>query len=228
MRVLRNILLPLCLLLLLIFSSKAFSQSSQIAPIKVFPSADSGKAGPTKVKVPLHPARINPVLINRDGNSSENQQAQPPLLSTTAAAPWARFDLSGTQWEWNVRRAGDYAAQSIVGSITANVDILINFSGFEDLNSSNPNTGIVETYYAASVGNQRVEDVDWASAPDFNQRTLLITQDPNSPIPVAWSLWNRVCVKTLNSATEYSDDAVITFEMQNMNPWIDPDIPIKQ
>lgn len=225
MQVLRNILLPLCLLLLLIFSSKTYSQSSQVVPIKGHPWADSGKAGPTKVKVPLLPVRIDSVLINRNGNSSNNQQAQAPLLSTAAAEPWARFYLSGTQWKWDIRRAGDYAAQSIVGSIVGNVDILINFSDFEDLNSSNPHTGTVETYYAASVGNQKVEEVDWATAPDFNKQTLLIKQDPTSPKPVAWGLWNKVCVKTVNSATEYSDDAVITFAMQNTSPWIDPDIP---
>jgi hypothetical protein len=224
----KSILSSFCLLLLFILSSIAFSQSGQIVPIKGVSLADSGKAQATAVQGSLRPVGIDPAPIHRDENSSENQQAQSPLLSTTAAAPWAIFDLSGTQWEWNVRRPGDYAAQSVVGSITANVDILINFSGFEDLNSSNPHTGIVETYYAASLGNQRVEDVDWASASDFNGRTLLITQDPDSPIPVAWGLWNRVCIKTLNSATEYSDEAVITFQMQNTNPWVDPDLPIKQ
>ena len=224
----KSIISSFCFLLLFIFSSIAFSQSAQIVPIKGVSLADSGKAQATAVQGALRPVGIDPAPIHRDGSTSEDQQGQAPLLSTTVEEPWARFNLSGTQWEWDIRRAGDYAAQSIVGFITANVDILINFSGFEDLNSSNPHTGIVETYYAASLGYQSVEDVDWASAPDFNQRTLLITQDPNSPIPVAWSLWNRVCVKTLNSATEYSDDAVVTFEMQNTRPWVDPDIPSKQ
>jgi len=218
----RKVFQFLCIVLLFTAPSRAFCQTLQMTPVRGAFSADSGKAEATRLQVPLHPIRIDRSPQERGLKAIPIEQPQGPLLSPSSEAPWASFNLSGTQWEWDIRRPGDYAAQSIVGSITGNVDILINFSGFEDLNSSNPNTEIVETYYAASVGNPRVEEVDWASAPDFNGRTLLIQQDPNSPIPVAWGLWNRVCVKTVNTATDYSDDAVITFVMQNTSPWVDP------
>lgn len=213
----------LCIFLLLfIVSSRAFCQTLQIAPVRGAFSADSGKVKATRVQVPLHPIRIDRSLQERGVKAIPIEQPQESLLSPSTEEPWVSLHLSSTQSEWNIRRPGDYATQSIFGSIMGNVDILIIFSGFEDLNSSNPNTEIVETYYAVSVGNQSVEEVNWASASDFNSHTLLIEQDPNSPTTVDWGLWNRVCVKTVNTATDYSDDAVITFVMQNTSPWVDP------
>jgi hypothetical protein len=225
MRHRRSFLSSFCLLLVLIFSSEASAQSAQVVPIKIFFPGDSSDTGATKGGMSPHPARIAPILIDQDTSAPSSQQVEVTVRAPAAQEPWVTFHVSATQWEWNIRRPGEYAAQSVVGSIIGNVDILISFSGFEDLKSSNAHTGIVEAYYAASVGIQTVEEVDWATASDFNKRTLLIKQDPDSPIPVAWGLWNRVYVKTVNSATEYSDDAVITFVMQNTSPWIDPELP---
>ena len=201
----RSILSSFCLLFLFIFSSNAFSQSGEKVRIKGFFLADSGKA---------------------QRNLSQNQEEQSPLLSTAAEAAWLRFHVSATQWQWLIRRPGVYAAECIIGSITSSVDILINFSGFEDLCSSDPTTQNVETYYGVSIGNQNVEEVEWVGAADFNRHPLLIKQNPVAP--TYWNLWNKVSVKQGNSALEYSDDAVITFLMQNTTPWIDPDITTGQ
>ena len=225
MRHRRSILSSFCLLLVLIFSSEASAQSAQVVPVKTFLPGDSSKTGATKGGLFLQPARIAPTLIDQDTSALSSQQVEVTVRAPAVQEPWVRFHLSATQWEWNIRRPGEYATQSVAGTIIGNVDILISFSGFEDLSSSDPHTQIVETYYGASVGIQTVEQVDWARASDFNTRTLLIKQDPDSPIPVPWGLWNRVHVKRVNSATEYSDDAVITFAMQNTSPWIDPELP---
>jgi len=137
--------------------------------------------------------------------------------------PWVKFHLSATQWTWNVRKPGSYAAKCLTGTITSDVDMLIEFSGFEDLYSSDPPRQNVETYHGVLIGNERVEEVEWVRASDFNARILLIKQNPTTA--TTWSLWNKVYVKPGNSAFEYSDDAVITLVMQNMSPWMEPDIP---
>ena len=222
----RSILSSFCLLFLFIFSSNAFSQSGEKVRIKGFFLADSGKAQATAAPGHLRPVRINPARIHRQRNLSQNQEEQSPLLSTAAEAAWLRFHVSATQWQWLIRRPGVYAAECIIGSITSSVDILINFSGFEDLCSSDPTTQNVETYYGVSIGNQNVEEVEWVGAADFNRHPLLIKQNPVAP--TYWNLWNKVSVKQGNSALEYSDDAVITFLMQNTTPWIDPDITTGQ
>lgn len=213
----------LCILLWFICSSVAVCQTHQAAPIKGFFSADSVKAQATTVQGLLRPVRRDPAPINPGRSSSENHQVQVSLVSATDTAPWARFHLSATQAQWNIRKPGQYKAELIVGSITSNVDILINFSGFEDLTSTNSPTQSVETYYGVSIGNQSVQQADWVRASDFNARTLLIEQNPTTP--TYWSLCNKVYVKRGNSAFEYSDDAVITFAMQNAGPWIDSELP---
>ena len=223
MRHRKSTLLLFCLLLLFIFSSRAFCQTLQIAPIRGAFSADSGNAEATRAQVPLHPIWIDRSSLEQGKKAIPIQQPQGPLLSPGPETPWVSFHLSSTQWQWNIRKPGDYAAQPIIGSITSNVDILINFSGFEDLNSSDPPTQSVETYYGVSIGNQSIEEVDWARASDFNAHTLLIKQNPTTP--TTWSLWNKVCVKAVNPAFDYSGDAMITFVMQNTSTWIDPEIP---
>lgn len=214
-----------CVLLWFVCPSIGVCQSHQPSPINRLFSADSLKTQAATAPEPFRPARIDSAAIKPDRSSFESQHLQVTFKSAPEDKKWARFHLSATQWEWNIRRAGDYAAQSIAGTITGNVDIVISFSGFEDLHCSNPHTPTVETYYGASIGNRRVEEVDWASASDFNTRTLLVRQHPNSQEPVGWGLWNRVRVRTDHSATEYSDDVVITFAMQNMSPWTDPELP---
>ena len=223
MRHRRSTLSSFCFLLLFIFSSEALAQNAQVVPIKRFSPQDSSNTGATKGGLFLQPARIAPTLIDQDTSALSSQQVEVTMRAPASQEPWIRFHVSATQWEWNIRRPGEYAAQSVVGSIIGNVDILISFSGFEDVNSSDPHTQIVETYYGASVGIQTVEEVDWERASDFNTRTLLIKQNPTRP--TYWNLWNKVCVKPGNSALEYSDDAVITFAMQNTSPWIDPELP---
>lgn len=218
----KSILLLFCVLLIFIFSSKAFSQSAQVVRIKGFFSADSGKAETTKVRVSLHPARTAPTPIDRDRSAFNIQQTLGTIPVPAPETPWVSFHFSSTQWKWNIRRPGEYAAQPIIGSITSNVDILIDFNEFEDLNASDPSTQNVETYYGVSIGNQSVEKVDWARASDFNAHSLLIKQNPTTP--TYWSLWNKVCVKAANPAFDYSGDAVITFVMQNTSTWIDTEI----
>ena len=223
MRHRKSTLLLFCVLLLFIFSSRAFCQTLQITPIRGAFSADSANTRATKGGMPLHPIRIGGSPLEQGKKAIPIQRPQGPLLSPGSEAPWARFHLSATQAQWNIRKPGEYAAQPIIGSITSNVDILINFSGFEDLTSSNSPTQSIETYYGVSIGNQSVQHADWVRASDFNARTLLIEQNPTTP--TYWSLCNKVYVKRGNSAFEYSDDAVITFAMQNTGPWIDSELP---
>lgn len=137
--------------------------------------------------------------------------------------PWARYSLSATEWDWEVRRPGDYSAKCLTGEVTGNVDIAIDFSGFGDLSSLDASGQTIEAYYGAFIGDQMVGDVDWLRASDFNARPVPIQADPQ--VPTHWGLWNKICVKSGTSANDYSDDAVITFGIINSASWSDPDIP---
>lgn len=134
--------------------------------------------------------------------------------------PWISCSFSATQWKWHVRRPGDYSAKCLTGIIRSNVDVIIQFSDFEDLSSTNSPTQNLETYYSATLLDLTVEQVVWYRASDFNGHGLTIPQSPTDP--VYWSLWNKVSVKNEISADEYKDDSVITLVMVNTKTWIDP------
>jgi hypothetical protein len=125
-----------------------------------------------------------------------------------------------------VRKPGEYAAQSLTGTIESNADILIVFSDFGDLVCPNPNSEDVQAFYGAYVGPREVDQVSWVRAQDFNGHNLLVERPPGPPAPVLWCLWNRINVTTGSSAEEYSDEAVITFVMRVNAPWIDPELKI--
>jgi len=137
--------------------------------------------------------------------------------------PWARYSLSATQWEWGVRKPGDYSAKCLTGEVTANIDVVIEFSGFADLACSDAGGQTIAAYYGAFIGDKTVEQVIWSRASDFNGQLIPIPTNPQIPTP--WSLWNKISVTSRASANDYSDDAVITFEIINSGTWSDPEIP---
>jgi hypothetical protein len=216
-----------CVLVLLVPYSSAFGQVPHPAPIKGYISADSAGVKAGRVV----PSRMGNSLNHLPGVGLEATAVRTdtwrgPFLSSEEEKQWASFHFSGTQWEWNVRRPGEYAAQSLTGTVSSNADIMIVFSGFEDLVCSNPNSENVEALYGAYVGTREVDQVAWVTAQDFNGRTLLIQRPPGPPAPVPWCLWNRINVKAGNSAEEYADEAVITFLLKVNTTWTDPELTV--
>ncbi len=178
--------------------------------------------GNDKVEVPFsilvnpkHPQIITPIMLDYQ------------LISQAkSTCPWISYSLSATQWSWNVRRSGDYAAKCLVGTIKSNVDVVIHFEGFEDLSSSNSPTQNLETYYSATILDLPIDQLQWHRASDFNnpEHDLFIAKNPTIATP--WNLWNKISVKNNISADEYKDDAFIDFLMQNNDTWTDPKIMI--
>ncbi|NIO09516.1 MAG: hypothetical protein GTO40_16530, partial [Deltaproteobacteria bacterium] len=149
-----------------------------------------------------------------------------PFLSSGEEKQWASFHVSSTQWEWKVRRPGEYASRTLTGTVSSSSDIMIAFSGFGDLVCSNPISENVEAFYGAYLGNLQVDQVSWVRAQDFNGSTLLIPRPHGPPAPVPWCLWNKINVGTVNSAEEYANDAVITFLLKVNSTWTDPELTI--
>jgi len=132
---------------------------------------------------------------------------------------WIEYSLSATEWDWEVRKPGIYASKCLTGTITSNVDVLIDFNGFEDLNCAGVLPPNLETYYAVSVLPLTLGQVQWLRASNFNNGNLLITANKDNPTP--WYLWNKIFVNGSTSAGKYTDAAFITFVMQNVQPWLD-------
>lgn len=166
-----------------------------------------------------------PILIDpRNTIGFENETLGADVMVLRKEEYWISYSLSATQWNWMVRKPGDYAGKCLVGRITSNVDVVIHFEGFEDLSSTNSPTQNLETYYSATILDLPIDQLQWYRASDFNGHDLIIPQNPTDS--TYWSLWNKVSVNNNISADEYEDDAFIDFLMQNNDTWTDPKIMI--
>lgn len=178
-----------------------------------FKGNDKGEVPFSILVNPEHPQIITPIM-----------QDYQLISQAKSTCPWICYSLSATQWDWTVRKPGDYAAKCLVGTIRSNVDVVIHFEGFEDLSSTNSPTQNLETYYSATILDLPIDQLQWHRASDFNGHDLIIPQNPTDP--TYWSLWNKISVQNNISADEYEDDAFIDFLMQNNDTWTDPKIMI--
>jgi hypothetical protein len=179
-----------------------------------------------RAKVPSTIKQTSPIAIPDSLSPETNatglnpqMKMRPDVIIRPKNEYWIEYSLSATKWDWVVRKPGIYASKCLTGSITSNVDVLIDFNGFEDLNCPgvpNPN---LETYYAVSVLPLTLGQVQWLRASNFNNGNLLITANKDNPTP--WYLWNKISVNGNASAAQYTDAAFITFVMQNVQPWLD-------
>ena len=177
-----------------------------------------------------------PVLIDpRNTDTVVNESLGVDIRLSKPDCPWIRYSLSATLWKWMVRKPGIYAAKCLTGTVKSNVDIVINFKGFEDLEtyhsigdfnwSDKCSDQELETYYSATLSNLTVAQVLWHRACEFNnpQYDLFIPQNPLTP--TGWSLWNKILVTNDISACNFKDNAAISFEIANLDLWVDPEIP---
>jgi hypothetical protein len=143
-------------------------------------------------------------------------------------AQWTKWSMTGTRWDWFVRKPGDYAADCISGTIASNQNVLVDYHDFGDLIAQHPENTVddtIEVWYAvwglgAPPG---FTDPAWTRSFDLNSEaewdTLFDSQALHNGI--TWKLWNRIHVSTCNSACEYEDVAWISLQLLGQKPWID-------
>lgn len=149
-----------------------------------------------------------------------------PVFINASVAQWVEWTLSGTDWEWFVRKPGKYAADCITATLKSNYDVLIDYDGFADLQYMG--TGGVKTYipvfYAQTVGAQSSPppQADFIAADALNNADGLIVDSQMLHDGLSWKLWNYIEVEACNTACEYWDEATITLTLQGIKNWIDP------
>ena len=219
----RSVMMLYTLLLILAFCL-TLGSSSILAQDKDKPVNSGAVKGDAQSGLNRNPYRVapNPVLTDpRDQVAVESGSLDVNLLLMRSQEPWASYSLSATQSDWNLRKPGNYAVKSLVGTVMGNVDVLISFAGFEDLSSANLPVQNLAAYYSASLLNLTVGQVVWYGAVDFNGQHLSIPPSPTDPVD--WTLWNKVSMDSQKSSDEYTDDAVITFHLANTKTWTDGD-----
>jgi len=134
-----------------------------------------------------------------------------------SVAQWLEFSLSGTRWDWQVRKPGTYATDCITATVASNGDLEIDFDGFANLLGTD---GEIPTWYAYGKG--PVGTLTWIEAGALNGMDAQILDCVGLHAGYSWKLWNKIEVVECNSACEYDDEATITLVLDNQKDWIDP------
>ncbi len=139
-----------------------------------------------------------------------------PVKVNASVAQWVKFSLSGTRWDWQVRKPGTYATDCITASLQSNGDLGVDFGGFANLVGTD---GDIPVWYA--YGPSGPGGLTWVTAADLNGRCLI---DDSADLHTGYSLklWNKIEVVACNSACEYENNACITLVLDNQKDWIDP------
>lgn len=149
-----------------------------------------------------------------------------PVIVHASVAQWLEYSLSGTRYDWRVRKPGIYAGDSLTAILTSNSDLEIDFDGFGNLmyqgTAQFPGvTQEIETWYAYGEGPP--DTLVWMPAIDLDATDHAIKDSADLHAGYSFKLWNKIKVVASNSASEYEDNATITLVLQNQKIWIAAD-----
>lgn len=138
-----------------------------------------------------------------------------------SVAQWIKWQLSAQGWYFRVRKPGIYIANCIGASIKSNANVIVTFSGFDDL--KNADGEAIETWFA--FGQSEPLGLTWHPAKTLDQETLAVPYCSHST-----HLWIKINVREdpegsypKTRACEYQDDAQIKLTVTVYKPWLDSD-----
>ncbi|MGC8890271.1 MAG: hypothetical protein ACP5PC_06170 [bacterium] len=142
------------------------------------------------------------------------------VATHASIAQWIKWQLNAQGWRFYVRKPGTYIADCISGSIKSNADVLVTFSGFDDL--KNTSGEAIETYY--SFGEEMPSSaMVWYPAKTLGQETLRVPYCEHNA-----HLWIKIVVREDASggypktrACEYQNDATVKISVTVYKPWLD-------
>ena len=190
------------------------------------------------LKVNKTKLRPIPVIVdprNPDAVINESLGVDVNFLRSTTQDPFIEYSLSATLYRWMLRKPGDYGSKCVTGSIKSNVDVIIDFIEFEDLQTPPRLRGLnrsikctdqqVEMSYSANIGEIPIHQVQWHRSLDFNnpENDLFIAANPT--METYWSLWSMVSITPDIEACNFEDRAFISVKIVNVKTWLDPELP---
>jgi len=175
-----------------------------------------------------NPAALAQAWASLPASGYCNKNWKIPVVIHASIAQWSKWSMTGTRWDWFVKKPGDYAADCISGTIASNQAILVDYHEFGDLYAQVPEATIdpwIEVWYAIwNLGAPpAMTDPAWVRSTDLNLETEWdkIPDSRELHSGITWKLWNRIHVENCNSACEYQDDAFISLVLLGQKPWID-------
>lgn len=139
-----------------------------------------------------------------------------------SVAQWVDWSISGTRYEWQVRKPGEYAANSLTATLKSNGPVTVDFAGFGNLYSADSVNQEIETWYAYGGTLPGSGDARWIPANALDGVKALVKDSVELHDGYDWKLWNKIKVVECNSACEYEDNAIITLVLDNQKDWIEP------
>lgn len=169
------------------------------------------------------------VEMDQFGNAEEwNVEVR----NEASIAQWVELGMNIDGFHWGVRQPGDYAAGCLDLWVRSNYDISITAEGFEDLqpiDSSETIDSIIEVKYAFTDDCNEPPDPDdslWMTPDQVNQMDVTI-EDSYDLHYVGWMkhIWASINVTNCNGPTDWVDPdwATITLNLDEQQPWIDPE-----
>jgi hypothetical protein len=175
-----------------------------------------------------HPAAKAQCWASFPADSACNKDWRIDVKIHASIAQWIEWSMTGTRWDWFVRKPGDYAADCISGTIASNQNVLVDYHEFGDLIAEDEDKAIddtIEVWYAVWGPGTPPPNNDpaWTRSFDLNNTAEWDTVYDSQALHngITWKLWNKIHVSRCNSACEYQDHAWISLQLLCQKPWID-------
>jgi hypothetical protein len=144
-----------------------------------------------------------------------------PAVIDCPPIPFIEVSLESTEFLFQIKRPGVYAARLFTMSVRSNMAVTVRFRSFDDLAPvEGTGGGSIPTSYAAAPVTQDEPPDEFMNPGDFNAYSMHVRQDV---VHSGFSLWARLVVTNATSAYEYGDNAIIQLVLENSIPSVDDD-----
>lgn len=143
----------------------------------------------------------------------------PPDVKYTnhvSLAQWIYVKSTSTRMDWRVLKPGNYFTDSIHLEFNSNGKVDVVLSGFDDL--TNAEGDVIEKYYWFGNTAPPTNIGMWYPASEMNI-DFFIPEDEKHEICYL-TLWEKIHVEPCDSACEYENSGMITFELKEQKDWI--------
>lgn len=151
-----------------------------------------------------------------------------PVVIHASVAQWLEYSMSGTRWDWKIRKPGTFAADCITASVASNNGISIAFEDFGPL-VRDPQSGPggtdpdeIDIMYGYDTKGSDPAAINWISTETLNAQGCHIDDSDALHAGYSVKLWNKIVVERCDSSCEYEDTAKIVITLDNVKHWIDP------
>jgi hypothetical protein len=141
--------------------------------------------------------------------------------------------LSATEWQWRVRKPGIFSSKVLNCWVRSSRDVLVDFQYCANPTEIPPNPNgnseiavwFAITFVTSQLNPPPRNSYEWKTAQQLNNSDFIIT----APVMGKnWYLWSMIEVTNQNRAAEYQNSATITFSLQGVEDWIEPEISLER